>query len=63
VRTSSATMAPELRPMTFAGLSVRREGHAPDIIGIGREPVSRVGGAVEVTPRKTTTVVRDHMIL
>ncbi len=35
----------------------------PDIIRIGREPLSIVGGAIEVTPGKTTTVVSDHLIL
>src|SRR6266581_4378252 len=61
--TSRATSAPELLPKTIAGWSVRCEGLAPDIIGIGREPVIRVLRAVEQASGKTAAVVGHHLVL
>jgi hypothetical protein len=36
---------------------------APDIIGIGREPVLVVLWPVEQTPGKTATIIGDHLIV
>jgi hypothetical protein len=58
VRTSSATIAPELLPKTVTGLSVRCYGLAPDIIGIGRKPVIIVLRSIERASGKTAANVQ-----